>query len=160
VQLYVRSLNPEYTGPDKALKAFGKVAIEPGETAQVSLTLEERDFMLYDTERKRWRVAGESFEIWAGGSSDKLPLRAEVRVKADPRTYRRILTRLSPLKYFLENPTGRALLTQLAAGTPFEGWLDNEADMMTTIPIGKLVNFAGVPEAVIENIITRVNEAV
>ena len=158
IQLYVRSLNPEYDGPDKQLKAFGKVSIGPGETAQVKLTLEERDFMLYDTERKAWRIAGEDFEILVGGSSDKLPLKTQIKVKADPRSYRRILNRLSPLSFFLENPTGKAIIGQMAAGTPFEEWLGDP--MLASIPIGKLVNFAGMPEAVIQNIITQVNEAI
>ena len=157
VQLYVRSLNPAYSGPDKQLKAFGKVSVDPGETAQVKLTLEERDFMLYDTERQTWRVAGEDFELLVGGSSNKLPLKAQIKVKADPRTYRRILTRLSPLSQFLENPTGKAIIGQLAAGTPFEVWLEDP--MLASIPIGKLVNFAGMPEAAIQAIITQVNEA-
>lgn len=157
VQLYVRPLDPSYSGPEKGLKAFGKVEIQPGATAQVKLTLEERDFMLYDTERQAWRVAGESFEILVGASSQQLPLKAAVQVKADPRSYRRVLNRLSPMNYFLENPKGREILEGMVKGTPFEEWLDNP--LLNSIPIGKLSNFGGVPEAVIENIITQVNQS-
>jgi beta-glucosidase len=159
VQLYIRAASSEFMRPDKELKAFTKVELGPGESREVKLSLEERDFMVYDLERQTWRIEGGSYEILVGGSSVDLPVSLTLIVKADPRLSRRTFTKLSPLTYFLQDPRGRELVEQFVSGTPLAGWLAAEGEMFSTIPIGKLAIFGQVPEAAINDLIARVNQA-
>jgi beta-glucosidase len=54
VQLYVREERPRVVRPEKELKAFAKVALEPGEEKILSFRLEGRDFAYYDVTRHGW----------------------------------------------------------------------------------------------------------
>ncbi|HEY6406230.1 MAG TPA: glycoside hydrolase family 3 C-terminal domain-containing protein, partial [Ktedonobacteraceae bacterium] len=101
VQLYVQSLTSRFVRPIKELKAFAKVALEPGETRDVHMTLEERDFMVYDVERQTWRLESGEFEILIGPSSETMALNARVQVKEDPRSALSVFGRMTPLKQFL-----------------------------------------------------------
>jgi beta-glucosidase len=159
VQLYIRVASSEFMRPDKELKAFAKVELGPGETREVKLSLEERDFMVYDLERQTWRIEGGSYQILVGGSSADLPVSLTLKVIADPRLSRRTFTKLSPLTYFLQDPRGRELVEQFVSGTPLAGWLEAGDEMLTSIPIGKLAIFGQVPEAAINDLIARVNQA-
>ncbi|MFY0574005.1 fibronectin type III-like domain-contianing protein [Cystobacter fuscus] len=59
--------------PDKELKAFTKVALEPGEEKTVRFTLSRRDFAYYNTTLHRWSVNPGRFDILVGGSSRTCP---------------------------------------------------------------------------------------
>jgi beta-glucosidase len=80
VQAYVRPLKPPVTRPDKELKGFAKVALKPGETRTVTLTLGPRAFAYYDPEAKAWQVAKGRYELLVGASSRDIRLRGAVDV--------------------------------------------------------------------------------
>ena len=63
VQLYVRDLQASVTRPVKELKGFQKVSLKPGETKQVSFTLEEKDLAIYDINMNRQTEPGD-FKAW------------------------------------------------------------------------------------------------
>ena len=48
VQVYVRDVQSRLVRPEKELKAFAKVALEPGETKTVTLTLDQEALSYYD----------------------------------------------------------------------------------------------------------------
>ena len=75
IQLYIQPLTSQLIRPNKELKAFAKVALEPGESKDVNLSLEERDFMIYDDERQTWRIEGGKYNILVGSSSRWQPRR-------------------------------------------------------------------------------------
>ena len=81
VQLYVRQENPRVSRPEKELKAFKKVFIKAGESAEVTLTLDRRDLAYWDDKYHCWRVDSGKFTVLAGGSSDNCPLAASVQVQ-------------------------------------------------------------------------------
>jgi len=83
VQLYVRPLESTAFRPDKELKAFEKVALEPGEAKTVALTLDRRAFAYYHTGLKDWHVEAGAFEILVGASSHDIRLTATVQVESD-----------------------------------------------------------------------------
>jgi beta-glucosidase len=83
VQLYVRDSECTVDRPEKELKGFCKVSLEPGDEREVAFTLSERDFAYYDVARERWTVEAGEFEIFVGGSSADLPLRAVVFVESE-----------------------------------------------------------------------------
>ena len=83
VQLYVRDLESTPFRPDKELKGFAKVELEPGEGAEVRIELGPRAFAFYDAGHQDWRIESGTFEILAGASSRDIRLKAAVEVKAN-----------------------------------------------------------------------------
>ena len=97
VQLYVHEQQSRVMRPEKELKAFAKISLQPGEEKDVSFTLEKRDFAYYDVGIHDWTVNPGQFDILVGGSSDNLPLKQTIEVKPSPEPPPR-LTRDSLLK--------------------------------------------------------------
>ncbi len=159
VQLYVRALNSQYSRPVKELKAFAKVALEPGESKEVVLTLQERDFAVYDIERKAWRLEGGDYEILVGGSSQNLPLQTIISLKEDPQSARRIFGRMTALKYFIEDAVGHRILTEAIKGTRAEKLLQHDDGFIGSLPISKLVSFGNISDEAVDALVKLVNEA-
>lgn len=80
VQVYVKDNESSVTRPEKELKGFAKVALEPGEEKTVSFTLDKRAFAYYDVERKDWHVETGDFTIAIAKSSRDIVLAECVRV--------------------------------------------------------------------------------
>jgi beta-glucosidase len=81
VQLYVKHIGAEVERPQLELKGFERVHIEPGAEKNVVLDLKPRDLAYWDSARQAWHVEKESVSILAGGSSDKLPVQATLRIE-------------------------------------------------------------------------------
>jgi beta-glucosidase len=79
-QVYVRALQPRKTRPEKELKAFAKVFLEPGETKSINFSLDREAFWFYDPEIKGWIVDPGEFEILIGASSRDIRLSKQVRI--------------------------------------------------------------------------------
>jgi beta-glucosidase len=69
IQLYVRDVESRLVRPQKELKAFAKVALKPGETETVTLTLDERALSFYDDAQAQWVAEAGEFEVLVGASS-------------------------------------------------------------------------------------------
>jgi beta-glucosidase len=69
VQLYLRDLESYLVRPEKELKAFAKVALSPGETQRVVMTLDERALSFYDDAKGAWVTEDGEFEVSVGASS-------------------------------------------------------------------------------------------
>jgi beta-glucosidase len=82
VQVYVRDLQSSAFRPDKELKGFTKVDLEPGEEAQVTLKLDWRAFAFYGVGSKDWVVESGDFEILVGASSQDIRLTASLHLTA------------------------------------------------------------------------------
>lgn len=80
IQLYLSFPGIELAQPPLALKAYAKVALEPGETKIVSLTIEADDFRAWHPALKDWIVEPGKYGISVGPSSRELPLSATVQV--------------------------------------------------------------------------------
>ncbi|CAH8718455.1 glycoside hydrolase family 3 C-terminal domain-containing protein [Paenibacillus thiaminolyticus] len=78
IQLYVNDEECLWQRPDKELKAFAKVNLEPGETKMVHFTLDRRDFSYYNTKQQRWVADMGFFNILAGSSSRDIRLRCRL----------------------------------------------------------------------------------
>ena len=72
VQLYISDQEASVERPVKELKAFQKVFLQPGETRQVSLTIDKRALSFYDEANSQWKAEPGIFEALAGTSSDKI----------------------------------------------------------------------------------------
>ncbi|MDE3104055.1 MAG: glycoside hydrolase family 3 C-terminal domain-containing protein [Acidobacteriota bacterium] len=81
-QVYVSDGHASVPRPEKELKGFAKVSLQPGETKQVSISLDPRAFAYWDTNAHKWTIAPGSFTIGVGDSSDALPLKGKVDISA------------------------------------------------------------------------------
>ena len=72
VQLYISDLEASVERPVKELKAFQKVFLQPGETQQVSLTIDKRALSFYDEANSQWKAEPGVFEALVGTASDKI----------------------------------------------------------------------------------------
>ncbi|MCJ7738201.1 MAG: fibronectin type III-like domain-contianing protein, partial [Anaerolineae bacterium] len=69
VQLYVSDVAASVQRPEKELKGFEKVSLEPGETVDVSFVLDERSLAFYDPDQKAWVAEAGEFVVLVGSSS-------------------------------------------------------------------------------------------
>lgn len=79
VQLYVTDQKSTLPRPVKELKAFQKVFLQPGESREVTLTLDKRSLSFFDDRLQQWVAEDGEFEARIGNSSGniirKLPFR-------------------------------------------------------------------------------------
>lgn len=83
VQLYVHDEASTLARPPQELKAFAKIALEPGQAETVRLTLGMRAFAAYDDARRAWVAEAGRFELRLGASSADLRQRAWVTLAGD-----------------------------------------------------------------------------
>jgi beta-glucosidase len=83
VQVYLRDVRSRLTRPEKELRAFAKVALEPGETRTVTFTLDEEALSYYDPALKRWVAEAGEFQVLVGSSSRDIRLAASFNFKGE-----------------------------------------------------------------------------
>lgn len=85
VQLYIRDNTRACRRPDKELKGYEKVTLEPGETKTVTMTLDHRSFVWYNTDLKDWYAASGKYDVMVGTSSRQICLSASVQINSSIR---------------------------------------------------------------------------
>jgi beta-glucosidase len=80
IQLYIHDVKSPVDRPYKELKAFQKVFLQPGETQQVSMTIDKRALSFYDEQRGEWVAEPGAFEALVGTASDRLPARLSFKL--------------------------------------------------------------------------------
>lgn len=114
VQLYVHDRGTEVSRPERELKHFEKVELQPGESKTLRFTLSYRDFAYYNAEAHDWLVNSGSFDILVGGSSRDLPLQKTVQVTST-KPWQVEFTRTTLIKEFAKNPKGKAFYAKALA---------------------------------------------
>jgi beta-glucosidase len=79
VQVYVKDMECSLERPEKELKGFRKILLEPGESKRVSIKLGQDAFAYYHPGKKQWVVEPGEFEIRVGSSSKDVKLRSLVK---------------------------------------------------------------------------------
>ncbi len=79
-QVYVYQKVASVERPVKELKGFEKVTLNPGESATISIALDESAFSFYHPEKLAWVLEPGLFEISVGSASNNLPLKGTVEV--------------------------------------------------------------------------------
>lgn len=137
VQLYVRDVESSLVRPPKELKAFAKVALQPGETKTVTFQLDQEAFWFYNPAHSDWQTEAGEFEILVGASSRDIRLQTTVQLVETAKLLHtglpvRVLLGDEHGRYVLENHFGGQLqlleanqlldqsLEQLAAFAPDE----------------------------------------
>jgi len=73
---------PATTGePPKRLVGWSRVALNPGESKDVTVEIEPLFLSMFDVSKKAWRLEPGEYSFMVGGSSQKLPLKANLTLK-------------------------------------------------------------------------------
>lgn len=167
VQLYVRCAASNVIRPEKELKGFAKVALEPGEEKRVSFSLDKRSFAYYNTELNDWHAESGEYEVLIGSSSRDTPLSSTLNVTSTTElvpTFHRNTT----LGELMENPKTRPILEYLQ-GMFSQSTAPSDAvssDMMNAMmrymPLRALMAFSGgaMTEEMLTGLLEQFNNAV
>ena len=81
VQLYVSDKKCSVPRPVKELKAFQKVLLQPGESRDVTLTLDRQALSFYDSQQQCWVAEPGDFEALIGFSAGDITARQSFKLK-------------------------------------------------------------------------------
>jgi beta-glucosidase len=79
-QLYVSDPSAQVDRPERELKGFAKVRLDPGAAQHVTSSLDSRAFSYWDEPAHKWIVDPGKFVIRVGDSSENTPLSADIDV--------------------------------------------------------------------------------
>ena len=82
-QLYISPSAGEVDRPEKELKGFERVDLQPGASRTVTLALKPRNFSYWDTEAGEWKAAAGQYTLRVGDSSESLPLTSPFLIRKD-----------------------------------------------------------------------------
>ncbi len=82
-QVYVSEEHAKVERPERELKGFERVLLEPGETKHVSVALDARAFAYWSPEAKKWTTDPGRFMIHVGDSVEDTPLTGSVELTSD-----------------------------------------------------------------------------
>ena len=74
VQVYIRNLK-DTEGPLRSLRAFQRIDVKAGQTANATLKLDAQSFEFFDPQSNAMRTQPGNYEILYGNSSDEKNLR-------------------------------------------------------------------------------------
>lgn len=83
VQVYVRDLESSVYRPDRELRAFAKVHLEPGAWERVTISLGRRAFAFWDVGAGDWRVEAGEFEVLLAASATDVRSRHRIFVASE-----------------------------------------------------------------------------
>jgi beta-glucosidase len=80
-QLYVSDPSAKINRPERELKGFEKVRIEPGATKHVTLELDARAFSYWSESAHKWTIDPGQFVVRVGDSSENTPLQSNITLQ-------------------------------------------------------------------------------
>ena len=80
VQLYVHRVDATVEWPEKELKAFRRVALQPGASQQVTLTVPVEQLKYWDEAQHDWALEHGQVELLIGASAGDIRLRAKAGI--------------------------------------------------------------------------------
>lgn len=169
VQLYVKDVTSSVIRPEKELKGFEKVELQPGEEKTVTFLLDKRAFAYYNVDRKDWHVETGDFEILIGKSSKDIVLMDTLYVQSSvllKKPVHRNTTIGDLLTDPILAPIAQPMLAKMNEGNPLaSAELEGEAfemmeAMMKYMPLRAMANFSqgGLTEEMLTKLIQQLNE--
>ena len=108
VQVYVAPPKAEVARPVHELKGFAKVALEPGESKNITIALDDRAFAYWSERFDDWHVEGGTYTVEVGVSSRDIISRLGVEIDDDGKIMN--LDEWSTFGEWLDNPIGAPIL--------------------------------------------------
>ncbi|OJD57833.1 glycoside hydrolase family 3 C-terminal domain-containing protein [Bacillus sp. NH11B] len=171
VQLYIKDIESTMIRPEKELKGFEKVELQPGEEKTVNFTLNKRSFAYYNVELKDWHVETGEFEILVGKSSREIVLQDNVYIQSTT-IIRKPVYRNTLLGDIFADPIlapiAKGLMEKALKDSPFGSMTEGDSDasemmdaMLNYMPLRALVNFSAgaFTEEMLSEIIGLLNDA-
>ncbi len=81
VQLYIKDVKASIDRPDKELKGFRKVNLNPGEEKVVEFQIDKNALSFFDPDKKIWVAEKGEFEVLIGSSSKDIKLKETFNLK-------------------------------------------------------------------------------
>ena len=108
VQVYVAPPKAKVARPVHELKGFAKVALEPGESKNVTIALDDRAFAYWSERFDDWHVEGGTYTVEVGVSSRDIVSRIDVEIDDDGKIMN--LDEWSTFGEWLDDPIGAPIL--------------------------------------------------
>jgi beta-glucosidase len=152
VQLYVHDVKSRLARPEKELKAFAQVALEPGESKTVILTLDEEALAYYDDAIGGWTTEAGEFDLLVGSSSRDIRLCRRLDYTPPSTTPRKASANTGmPLRRLLDDPRGKAVLNKYSRAV-----LDNpEIQMIWSMSLEQIAVLA--PDILTPQVLQAIN---
>lgn len=145
VQVYVATDAGPVRRPARELRAFTKIALEPGESRTVELALDRRAFAYYDIELSQWVVAPGDYTVQIGQSAAVVVAESQLTLVGD--VIRRELSLDSPVQDWFSHPVVGPLITRTLAEGMTEEQASQAADtadqmrMVASLPMKQFTHF-------------------
>ncbi|MGF0116397.1 glycoside hydrolase family 3 C-terminal domain-containing protein [Promicromonospora sp. Marseille-Q5078] len=154
VQLYVGDPQAQVQRPERELKAFAKVRLEPGESQVVTLDLDARDLSYWHPVLRRWVLEGGEFRLGVGASSRDL--RAELTVDVAGEDVTLPLHELSTLGEALAHPVAGPMIRPALDASPID---PSMLAMATDMPLAVIADFglAGFDRSTLAQLVEAAN---
>nr|WP_255298928.1 glycoside hydrolase family 3 C-terminal domain-containing protein [Bacillus cereus] len=171
VQLYIKDVESSMIRPEKELKGFEKVELQPGEEKTVSFILNKRSFAYYNVEWKDWHVETGEFEILVGKSSKEIVLHDSIFVQSTTIIQKPVHRNTLLGEIFMDPilaPIAKELMEKALKDSPFSSMAEGDSDasemmeaMLNYMPLRALVNFSAgaFTEEMLGEIIGLLNDA-
>lgn len=171
VQLYVSAKDSKVIRPVRELRAFDKIALNPGETKTVRFELDARAYTYWNMDIHNWHVESGNYEIQIGKSASEIVLKENVKVESGtviPKVY----NMNSTMGEILADPKGKAILEQamgaLSGGMVPDTMAEDDGGgaigkemmeaMMDGMPLRQLLSFVpGIQKETLEQLIVALN---
>lgn len=111
VQVYVAPPKAKVARPVHELKGFAKVALEPGESKNVTIALDDRAFAYWSERFDDWHVEGGTYAVEIGVSSRDIISRLDVEIDDDGKIMN--LDEWSTFGEWLDDPIGAPILQRV-----------------------------------------------
>jgi len=112
VQLYVHDRKSALVRPEKELKGFAKVELQPGETRSISIPLDFRAFAFYHPSYKQWITEDGEFDLLIAASSADVRESLTVTLESTL-TLPCILDKESTIREWITDPHGKLVFGPL-----------------------------------------------
>lgn len=152
IQLYIRDVESSVIRPQKELKGFEKVDLQPGEEKEIHFRLDKRSFAYYNIDIKDWHVESGDFEILVGKSSKEILLKEVVKVTSTVEI-RKVFHENSTIGDLMKDSATKPLVEKIMRkfaevsgmdmGSEQFGNAEMSLAMMRYMPLRALVNFSG-----------------
>jgi beta-glucosidase len=148
VQAYLQAPGSRVQRPERELKGFATIELQPGESGDVVITVPRDEFSFYDTPSAAWMVEDLRYNFQVGASSRDLRLQAGIRIQSEKFVVS--VDKESNIGQWLSHPVGGPALLRLIepvlatyrAGAPEGSPRDK---MLMGTRLGQLAQFPIVP---------------
>ncbi len=110
IQLYIHERGGLFRRPEKELRDFTKVHLQPGESTQVSFTLSRKDFEVYSTILHKWGVQSDIYDILLNLSAEENIASGSLEVTGGDQLF--FFHSMTPLVQFVKCPAFHEYLSK------------------------------------------------